>query len=164
METSREISVQLSAVLKIVYEHTDEGENEIDLLIERKGNNLLLRNIDYNPDKPLLTETLTILLKNVVNKFSPAITKMKIVATEKVPRYQLWPWPKKTIGQEFSAAVEEIILRGGRIIIKPQNPQEAGELRQLLLLSQDHDNKEVWIDPIITGLDLNLEKIQIDEK
>ena len=86
------------------------------------------------------------------------------MATEKVPRYQLWPWPKKTIGQEFSAAVEEIILRGGRIIIKPQNPQEAGELRQRLLSSPDCDNKEVWIDPIITGLNLDLEKIQIDEK
>lgn len=159
---TEEISARLNTVYKMVYEH--QAENDIDLLIEKKGSNLWLRNMNYNPDKPLLTETLTILLKNVVNKFSPAVTKVKIMATKKVSRYQLWPCPKKTIGQEFSATVTEIILRRGHVIIKPQKPQEAGELRQRLLSSLDCDNKEVWIDPIITGVGLNLEKIQIDEE
>jgi len=159
LKESAEISASVNAVLAIVYKHIDYCEDELELLIDKRGVYLSLKNINYNPNKPLLTETLTILLKNIVKEFSDAITEVTLVATKKVPRYRRWPWPKKIIGAEFSAAVQSIILRGG-IIIKPLNPQAAGKLRSLIVKSYDSDHKEVWINPIITGVVINLTKIQ----
>ncbi|MDD3285437.1 MAG: hypothetical protein PHG95_02280 [Patescibacteria group bacterium] len=158
-----ELEERVNTVLAVVHQHIDYYKDEIDLLVDKRGACLSLKNINYDPDRPLLTETLTILLKDVVTEFSSAITKVTIAVTEKVPRYRLWPWTKKTIGAEFSATVQSVILRGN-IIIKPLNPQEAGELRPLITKSYDSDNKEVWLNPIIIGVEINLTKIQPQNK
>ncbi len=66
LKESAEISASVNAVLAIVYKHIDYCEDELELLIDKRGVYLSLKNINYNPNKPLLTETLTILLKNTI--------------------------------------------------------------------------------------------------
>jgi len=159
----QEVSAQLNAVLKIVYRHIEQ-DTENSLLVERQENNLSIRNASHGAAKTLSVKTLTILLKDVVNRFAPAIADLTIMATEKIARYRIWPWPKKTVSQEFSVNIEQIDMRGGQVIVKPKNPESAGELRKLLNRGRDQDRREIWLDPIITGFTVNLEKIKTDEK
>jgi hypothetical protein len=152
---------RMNGVFDIIYQHTDEYDQNLYTEIKSK-HFLIIKNLAYKPDKAILSETLTIMLKDIIAHFGLSVTAAQIVATAKIRRYYLLPWPKKIIGEEFNIAVTDIFIRGNRLFLIPKKIPENRELSQRLKNEQDEQGRIIWTDPIITGLTLNLNVIDLD--
>lgn len=147
-------------VLDLVYQHTNEDEP--DLLVKVKGNHLFLKNDNYDPQRAILSETLTIMFISVITKFPSSVSNIRIAISREIRTFRLIPWPTKTVNHEFEAEVSAIIIRGGRVLIRPSHPEQAGEWRRQLSQGYEPDGHEVWINPRIIAVTLDVNQIEIE--
>jgi len=142
------------AIMKIIYENNNNSSEGLSL--EKKGEYLLMVNSEYDPQEPLASETLTIIIKNVASIFGHLIREVKIVVPRKERIYALSPWPYKISSQEYNVSTKYLFERGGRIFAVPESKEDLRELARQGLVGHDSDKKAVIIDPKLIGIKIKL--------
>lgn len=146
---------KLNTIMKMVYENNDNSTE--GLYLENREGNLLMVNTDYDPCQPLSSETLTIIIKDVVKHFGQDIRGIRISVSKKRRRYLLFPWPKKIISREYNIATKGGFERGGHLFIKPDSGVNIRELAHHGLLGHDDTGQVVIINPNLIGIKIKLD-------